>query len=308
MFILEVAASRAALIFALMIFFYVDEAGDPNPYSVPLLAGQTPLFCLTGAAIDSSHWRELHRALLALKRTYFAPEIAVFLQKYPDLRDHHFEVKGRDLLRPSHASSKRARNFTGKVLELAVALDVRLFTVACAKQVNAVPMSIYTHSLQILAERFHQHARARQDEGILVVDARTHNLNFQVGNSHQSFLLGNPTGRTYTTLTEAPMFGDSRLSAGIQFADVLGALLYGNYYRRRCHNIPGAFVGNDPVTPQQYASNPPGNWTLRVPAHDYSHSQQFWSKLDALQFRRSDVPPPVPGGPNVAGYYGFREI
>lgn len=217
-------------------------------------------------------------------------------------------MKGRDLLQPSHGSSRRARNFTNKVLDLAQTLDVRLFTVAWAKQPNgAAPMTIYPHCLQILAERFHHHARARQDEGVTVVDARTHNLNFQVGDSHQSFLLGNPVGRTYTTLTEGPMFADSRLSPGIQFADVLGGLLYGNYYRKRCAQIPRAFNGRDPVTPQQYAANPQG-WTIRRPAHDYGHATQFWPQVEALQFRRADVAPPIPGGPVVPGYYGFREI
>jgi hypothetical protein len=290
-----------------MIIFYVDEAGDPNPFSVPLLDGQTPLFCLTGVAIDSSHWRELHRSLLALKRAYFKPEIAVFTQKYPTLRDHHFEVKGRELLKPSHGQAKRVQRFTDKVLDLALTLDARLFTVAWAKQANTDPMTIYTHSLQILAERFHHHARAKQAEGILVVDSRTHNLNFQVGNSHTSFLLGNPIGRTYTTLTEAPMFADSRLSGGVQFADILGALLYANYYQKRCALIPGAFLGNTPVTPQQYAANPAG-WQIKTPARNYAHAKQFWPRLQALEFRRSDVAAPVPGGPNVPGYYGFREV
>jgi hypothetical protein len=290
-----------------VIFFYVDEAGDPNPYHVPLLSGETPMFCLSAVAIDSTQWRELDRSLLALKRTYFSPELTKFRAANPTMWDRHYEVKGRDLMRPSHAK-RRTKNFTNRVLQLAQTLNAPLFCVAWAKQPSpGDPIAIYTHALQILAERFHHYARSRNDEGVIVVDKRTHNIDFRVGNSHLSFLLGNPVGRTYVTLTEAPMFADSQLSPGIQFADLLGGLLYGIFYRRRCAAIPGAFDGVNQLTPERLA-NAAGPWTIRAPARDYSHCQQFWGALDALQFRRADIAAPVPGGHFVAGYYGFREI
>jgi hypothetical protein len=104
------------------------------------------------------------------------------------------------------------------------------------------------------------------------------------------------------------MFVDSRLSAGVQLADLLGSCLYGYYYQKRCSTIPGLFSGTTPVTPDQLATNPAGPWTTRPTARDYSHMKQHWPRLEALQFRRTDVAAPVPGGPIVAGYFGYREI
>ena len=46
---------------------------------------------------------------------------------------------------------------------------------------------------------------------------------------------------------------------------------------------------------------------MKTPAHDYSHCQQFWPRLIALQFMRPDVPTPGPGQ-MVSGYWGFREL
>jgi len=148
--------------------------------------------------------------------------------------------------------------------------------------VNA--MSMYTQGLQVLAERFHYHCVQAGERGVIVVDRRTRNLDFQVAASHLSYIFGNPVGRAYTTLVEAPMFVDSVLSAGIQLADLVGSCIYGCYYHRRCATLPGVFVGNQLVTQDQFDANPAGPWTSRTPAHDYSHCHQFWPKLTALQF------------------------
>ena len=226
-----------------------------------------------------------------------------FAARNPAMRPEHYEVKGRQLVKPSHAHSHRGRVFTWKILDLAGQLDVRLFAAVWRKEptnpVNA--MSMYTQGLQVLAERFHYHCIQTAEPGVIVVDSRTRNLDFQVAASHLSYIFGNPVGRAYTTLVEAPMFVDSVLSAGVQLADLIGSCVYGCYYHRRCATLPGVFVGNQLVTQDQFEANQGGPWTIRTPAHDYSHCQQLWPKLTALQFRRTDVPPPGPGE-TVSGY------
>lgn len=294
-----------------MLFFYVDESGDPAPHHAPLLEGETPLFCLSAVSIDSRWWRDFDRSLIALKRTYFTNEMVAFTTKHPDRRAEYYEVKGRDLFKPSNARSRRNRVFATKVFELAESLGARLFGVACVKShTNPVdPVAIYTHALQILAERFHYHCLAASSEGIIVADSRTHNLNYSVASSHLSFLFGNPTGRKYTSLIEGPMFVDSSLSAGMQLADILGGAVFGYYYSVECSKIPGIFkANNQPVTVTEFTQDPIGPpWTARTPARDYSHCGAWWPKLDSLQFKRSDVPPPKPGA-LVPGYFGFRVL
>lgn len=232
-----------------------------------------------------------------------------FAAKHPDMRPEHYEVKGRDLFKPSNARSRRNRVFAVKVLQLARDLDARLFSAIWRKNPNnpVDPMSMYTQSLQILAERFHYHCVAVADQGIIVADGRTRYLDFRVASSHLSFLLGNPVGRTYTSLIEAPMFVDSVLSSGVQLADILGGCIYSYYYQQKCSTIPGLFDGSNPVIPAQFLGNPGGPWARRVPARDYSHCRRYWPHLDPLQFRRTDVAPPTPSTP-APGFYGFREV
>lgn len=135
--------------------------------------------------MHASQWRELDRALFQFKRAYFSREMQGFTARNPDMRPEHYEVKGRQLVKPSHAGSRRNRVFTLKILDLAQQLDVRLFAAVWRKDpANPVDaMSMYTQG--------------------------TRNLDFQVAASHLSYIFGNPVGRNYTTLVEAPMFVDS---------------------------------------------------------------------------------------------------
>ena len=292
-----------------MILFYVDEAGDPNAHSDPLLEGETPLFCLTAVGIHSSKWRELDRALLTLKRTFYAPELTAFAVKYPSKRPENCEIKGGDVCKPSNARNRRNRMFAYQVLKLTEDIDARMFSVVWVKSNSSPvdPISMYTHSLQILAERFHFHCLSQNDSGLIVADSRTRNLDFTVASGHLSFLFGNPIGRTYTTLVEAPMFVDSSLSGGMQLADIVGGCLYGYYYQKNCAAIPGLYDGQSPLTRRQLSFNPNGPWRTATPARDYTHCRVYWPGLDRLQFRRSDVRPPRSGAP-VPGFYGYREI
>lgn len=301
-------AERRALYF-FVILFYIDEAGNPDPHQEPLFDGQTPLFCLSAIAVRSEHWRSLDRALLGLKRKYFAVEMAVFATRNPDRRPEHFEVKGSYLCKPSNARLYRNRVFVFKVLDILRDYDARLFASIWRKDPAnpASPVSIYTHSLQILTERFHHHCEAQGRPGLMIIDSRTKKLDAGVAAGHLSFLFGNPVGRGYTSITEAPLFADSSLSAGVQYADIIGATIYGNYYQRRCSDIAGHFHGADPISSQRFAAIPPERRTVRQPARDYIHCGRYWSALEALQFRRGDVA--APGhGTIVGGFYGFREL
>jgi hypothetical protein len=90
-----------------------------------------------------------------------------------------------------------------------------------------------------------------------------------------SYVFGHETGRQLTNLAEAPLFADSRLTAGLQCADNLMSLVYGNQYDYYLRDLQGA--------------------------PDYSRLRTYWPFLDALQFRRKQ---------EYDGYplYGFRRI
>src|SRR3990172_1316922 len=139
----------------------------------------------------------------------------------------------------------------------------------------------------------------------MVADGRSRTLDFRVASSHLSFVFGHSSGRQFTSLVEAPMFVDSVLSAGIQLADILGGAIYGNYYHKKCFSVLGLFDGTRPVSIKMVENDPTRSWNTRL-ARNYSHCLQYWTELNSMQFRRSDVPPPISGGRYITAYYGFR--
>jgi len=120
-------------------------------------------------------------------------------------------------------------------------------------------------ALQYLVERFHALLEESEDDenGIMIMDSRMHNLNLEVAKSHLSFIFGHDTGKTFDKIIEAPMFADSRLTVGLQVTDIIGSCIYTNYYYKNSMFFPGAT--------------------------DYSHMDKYWSYLSACQFRSRDL-------------------
>ncbi len=122
--------------------------------------------------------------------------------------------------------------------------------------------AMYCMALQYLAERFNAYLTENPayEHGILIADERLKRLDFNVAQSYLSCIFGNVDGRSLTRLLEGPLFADSRLTAGLQIADNIGAALFANYCYYYCRDLEG------------------------VP--DYSHiSERYWPKLDAMQFK-----------------------
>jgi len=136
--------------------------------------------------------------------------------------------------------------------------------------------SIYTCALQILIERISTFVAEseRYENAILILDSRMNgmsndpkrNLDATVAKSHMSYVFGNDTGRQFMNLMEPPMFAESKISSGIQIADIFAANLYANYYHSHCSGHEGAL--------------------------DYAHMANYWPQLDTLQFRSKN---PVDG-------------
>ena len=285
-----------------MLIFYVDESGDTNLHHEPLLEGETPIFCLSAVALTASDWRAYDRDFWNLKRRYYRRELEQF-SRATGRRAEQYEIKGSNLVQPSHARNRRAHIFIDRVLTLCQTHNARCFASIWRKDANnpTPPQSIYTRSLQALAERFHLYCEEAGDLGIVIVDSRTHGLDLQVATSHLSYVFGHAAGRGLTRLVEAPMFADSCLSAGLQIADIVGACLYGNYYQWRCSAVTGYSNGVRLATREELQTG--GTFPIRNPARDYAHCQRYWPRLDGLQWRRTSASGVLPLV-NV----GYREL
>ena len=253
--------------------FYVDEGGSPLPHHEPLKVGQTPLITLGAVALPLERWRDMDRGLLRMKRHYFPDLLAASKS-----RDEYFEIKGNDLASPRNATSMRRHAYLDAVLGSIATLNGKCFGVSIIKSsprpTNAT--SIYTTALQILAERFHSFIddSPEFDQGIVICDTRKGmglKKDTQVAVSYLSYLFGHSRGKTLTTLVEAPLFADSKITAGLQIADNFTSALYSLMYAKHCAAIPGA--------------------------NDYSHMAAHEKNVFALEYRNT-----------VKRVYGFRAV
>ncbi len=256
---------------------YIDEAGSPERHHEPLSGGETPLFILAGLALPLGEWRRRDREYLRLKRHFFPDQMG-----RPSRRDEEVEIKGRDLTSPRQSTSARRQAFNRRAMDFIDRCGGRAFAATFLKSA-AAPVSstsLYTKSLQILVERISLYI-AESDSyqnAILICDSRMRGisgLDGEVARSHMSYIFGHATGRTFTNIVEAPLFADSRLTVGLQLADIFAANLYASRFQYYLRGAPG--------TP------------------DYSHSTAYWPALDRLQFKSTGL---------VDGFtiYGYRTV
>ena len=263
---------------------YLDESGSSVPHHMPLPNGETPAFSLAGVVLPLEQWREYDRSYMALKLQFFKDEI-----DKSSSNAALWEFKGNRAIAPRNANFERAKLFVYKTLDLIAKYGGSLFATSFLKSA-VFPTnsdSMYTAGLQIMTEAFDICLRERGSDanGIMILDSRMahitqgQGLDYQVAVSQMSYLFGNRKGRELKRLREAPLFADSAITAGVQIADVVAALMFANIYQHRL-----APAGSDPA--KGYL--------------DYTHTQRYWKQLHDLQFVSAN---------RYEGYikYGFRE-
>jgi len=236
--------------------FYIDEGGNIDDHHIPIRNGESPLFCLAAIALQLDDWREFDREYLRLKRKFFQKEIDESGE-----RAEIWEVK--DLCQPRNRDSSRRHAFLSEVLVLCDRYQARTFGITFLKNAEAPtpPETLYALGLQCLAERFNAYINesAIFEHGILIADRRKHHFDFEAAKGYLSYVFGHETGKQLTKLQEAPLFADSRLTAGLQIAHHIASLLAGNHHHYYCRDIPGAL--------------------------DYSHLQRYWNRLGTHEFK-----------------------
>jgi Protein of unknown function (DUF3800) len=274
-------SQKGAFSFLLMptIAFYIDESGTPDSHTVPIVQGQTPIFTLSGIGFPLANWRERDRDYLRLKRYYFPDKM-----NKPYKRDEEIEIKGNELTSPRNARKSRNIAFIKGVLRYITKFGGTGFGVTFVKNnVNpASSRSLYTHGLQILVERFNLFLEEHPDfnHGIIILDSRLAKIigdrhDLEVARSHMSFIFGHAEGRTCEKIMEPPLFGDSRLSVGIQICDIFSSLLFTNHYHYYTRKLSGA--------------------------PDYSHNIRFWPDLKKIEFKSTQ--------PHIHyNKYGYRVV
>lgn len=219
--------------------FYVDESGDAKSFTLPIQNGRTPLFVLTGISLDIDDWRSIDREYFRLRTKYFAAEMG-----NQGGRPEEYEVKGNYLFSPRNSNNKRIDLFVKEVFDLLSRYSTRAFSIITLKNPTspAQETSIYTSSLQYLVERFSIFLGESFPgiNGMIIMDSRTRVQDITVVRSHMSFIFGHTSGRGFTNIAEAPLFADSKFTAGLQLVDIVSGAIFANYYNRNCSSFAGA--------------------------------------------------------------------
>lgn len=244
---------------------YLDESGSNDHHHLPMLKGETPVFTVAGVTLPCERWREYDREFLYLKREFFKAEI-----DRSSTLDTGWEAKGNYLLAPRNSDSVRNRVFVDRVIDIIRKYNGRIIGVSFIKNADT-PMSrasMYTKGFQIIAERYDTFLREINCTGLMIADSRMAHLkkgsglDYTVAISYLSYIFGHIEGRQLVRIIEAPLFADSKLTVGLQIADIVAMMVYTNAYRTK---IPFSQDNQDGYV-------------------DYSHTEAFYPKIRSITF------------------------
>lgn len=143
------------------------------------------------------------------------------------------------------------------------------------------PNSLYTLGIQNLSLRFDCFLQEKEAQGIIIVDSRMKKIDSKVTNSYLSYLFGNENGKTITRLQEPLLFGDSKITVGLQIADNISAGIFAHFYQQNCSHLTGA--------------------------SNYAHVElKTWPKIESLEYISQTPYDRGPlNGKKVYGYWVF---
>jgi hypothetical protein len=232
---------------------------------------------------------------LALKRQHF-PGLA---PRSGHLLDWgRVEIKGAEIRRmarsPDRAERRHALIFLGEVLDLLENHNARIFGRVWVKAIGP-PInreSMTAVSVQTTCETFQDMLRDGGDDGLMVIDSSSPQLNAALSHSvfTQKF---KATGDSYDRVVEMPVYGHSENHAGLQLADLVGS---GFLFPMAAHAYCSGHVTSVHVN-QRFAKI----------------GQQYGARLQSRQYRYYDRNGARRGGVTVAdalthrpGSYLFR--
>lgn len=228
-----------------MYFFYFDESGNRNPAARTEQVSGAPLhdhiYVLTAISLFERDWpaldREISDTKLLLRSKLWAHK-GVKLESLADC-----EVKSTSLRVPRDPGKKGYSMFVHnldpdqKTLISELFLSqlekhrMRLFTVVMDKRKLHDHMDserMHKKAYELVLERIQQYLWEyhRKHSGIIVMDDTQKQLNQSVAMKHAFFQREGNRNMRFKNILEYPFFTDSRLSNGIQLADLCSYIIY----------------------------------------------------------------------------------
>jgi len=200
------------------VLVFIDEsyrgAGEPNAKST-----------FAAALIREEDYRDFDTKLFQLKRAFWKVE-----------NSYDLELKGRHLMTERALELPKNREFISQLIFLCKEIRAVLFAViqdgsiTLASESNRLP-NLYRALLwrvnTFMQERF------PQEQAVFFFDGIDHETNRKIAISFNNFMQRHHWGRGYQNIIPTPFFCDSKVSPGIQLADVLAYCANERYVGRR---------------------------------------------------------------------------
>jgi len=232
-----------------MYFFYIDESGTRDPGVVATRQDGTtfqkePLYVLTAVGLFESRWKQFDRRISNLKleladqiwkRHKERLELVDCEVKSTWLRNERLRMKeSRFLSKLSPEDLKRVSDCYYSVLDechfkiLSVVIDKRHI------QSHLDHIKLHKKAYELLLERIDAYlAEAHpKHSGVIVMDDTDKTINRALSMKHAYFQREGNRFSDFSHIIEYPFFSDSRLSAGIQLADLCGYNIYRAFRER----------------------------------------------------------------------------
>jgi hypothetical protein len=216
-----------------MYLLFMDESGNP---ALKAKRVSTEACVIAGVAIPDGAWRPIDRQFTAIKARY---EVTGEL-KWRDFASTsrgplaHLDPAQRDGLRRDVYQLVTGRN---AIRIIAVIGTPSVY--AAAGWYRDAPDGFYRHALKALSERFQYFLQdmsretAQTHTGLLVCDARERTNDQRLVEAMNELMKGGPFISNYDNIVEGLFMADSRLSTGIQLADMVAGAIWHNEVRKR---------------------------------------------------------------------------
>ncbi|MDP2952427.1 MAG: DUF3800 domain-containing protein [Chloroflexota bacterium] len=186
---------------------FIDESGHPHPRD----ASTRPV--VVCVCMEEKDCKDVSRQLFNLKRD---------ISGQPDI-----ELKGSQLLtRGTFRRIPAKRELVEAFFDLCRVLPFKIFATIMERPIRKIPddPAFLPNQFRYLLQRADILLQGRSDMGIVLFDGE----GMQYGGLSKkfaSFLFKSMEGRALTKITDAPFFVDSRVTPGIQIADMSASII-----------------------------------------------------------------------------------
>jgi len=199
---------------------FIDESGQPRPND------PSPFSVLSAIALKAEHSRNFSREIFNLKKIFKGIDDA-----------YVWEIKGRKLLGPKYISPRK-REFTEEIFALCRECKVKTFASIMERPKDHLldlELDPHIHELyKYLMRRINKYVLEEYQDrrAIFLFDAQDDKSNERLAKRFTNFLFKSKKGWEYLNILDTPFFVNSKMTPGIQVADLFAYIINKRFQRK----------------------------------------------------------------------------